>query len=166
MPGSVCRVRLQGTSVTVVAGLDESVAGGREPITEELALELASGSDQNPTWPRPVAIHAVVVTGQDATRTVRRVSRWASYTSRVAVVPSERLSDGARVEAMLRGIWLVATGRPPQIVIHGEAGPTPGSERGLRHRLLDELVFEALIGERVTSRKVKPAASAATRSAR
>lgn len=149
MPGQVCTVHLRGESVTVIAELDDSgvqLGGhGREPITDVLTLELASGNGQNPDWRCPVAIHAVVVTGQNAVRAVHRVSRWASYTSRVAVVPAERVSDHVRAEANLRGVWLVAAGQPPSVASTGEVGPTSGSARGLLHRLLDEIVLDALL---------------------
>jgi len=149
VPGQACTVRLRGQSLTVIAELAESGLGlgarRRDPITDVLALELASGSGQNVDWPRPVALHAVVVAGQDAVRTVQRASRWASYASRVAVVPAERVSDHVRAEASLRGVWLVAADQPPSVVSAGEIGPTPGSERGLLHRLLDEVVLDVLV---------------------
>lgn len=148
MPGQVCTVRFRGQSVTVIAGLSEpggvSSARRGDPITDVMSLELVSGSAHNPGWARPVSVHAVVAAGQDPVRTVRRVSRWASYASRVAVVPGERVSDHARAEAALRGVWLVAA-EQSRVVAAGEVGPTPGSTRGLLHRLLDEVVFEALL---------------------
>jgi hypothetical protein len=148
LEGSVRTVRWCGEQVTVVARVLDGERGDesrwREPIIDVVSLEIASGSGQNDTWPRPIALEAVVVTGRDAVRTVQRASRWASYGTRVAVVPKDRASEMAMLEAQLRGVWLLAGEDPAVVVSPGEVGPAAGSARGLLHRLLDELVFAAL----------------------
>ncbi|MFF1610850.1 hypothetical protein ACFVYA_23975 [Amycolatopsis sp. NPDC058278] len=146
VPGRVCTVRFQGKAVTAVAELDRSAHDvlHREPITDLLALELVSGSAENLEWARPVTIQAIVVAGRDPVRAVQRAARWASYASRVAIVPADRVSEHAMAEAALRGVWLVVAGRPVQIASAGEVGPAPGSSRGLLHRLLDEVILAEL----------------------
>ncbi|MEV7093275.1 hypothetical protein AB0M80_10540 [Amycolatopsis sp. NPDC051045] len=146
VPGRVCTVRFQGQAVTAVAELDRSAHDvlHREPTTDLLALELVSGSAENLEWARPVTIQAIVVAGLDPVRAVQRAARWASYASRVAIVPADRITEHAMVEAALRGVWLVAAGCPVQIASAGEVGPAPGSSRGLLHRLLDEVILAEL----------------------
>ncbi len=141
-PGRVCTVRFQGKAVTAVAELDRSAHEvlHREPITDLLALELVSGSGKNLEWARPVTVQAIVVAGRDPVRAVQRASRWASYASRVAIVPADRISEHAMAEAALRGVWLVVAGRTVQIASAGEVGPAPGSSRGL----LDEVILAEL----------------------
>lgn len=149
VPGRLCTVRWRGQQLDLVADIVRAAAGRetvRDPILDILSLELASGSGSNPEWSRPVSIHAVVVTGRDAARTIRRASRWASYAGRVALVPADRVTDQALAEASLRGVWLMTTGERLRVVATGESGPTPGSERGLLHRHLDEVVFDTLRG--------------------
>ena len=91
---------------------------------------------------------------------VQRASRWASYSARVAVVPEARFNDRALLEARLRGVWVAtASGSGQlQIVLTGERTSVAGSERGLAHRLLDELIWEAL-------REQNPVSTVAVRSA-
>jgi hypothetical protein len=149
LPGRVCRTRFRGESVTVVA----DTTADRSPITDVLSLELVSGSGEDSDWPRPVVVHAVVVTGRDALRAVQRASQWASYAARVAIVPADRVSDHVLAEAGLRGVWLLTAepGKDPRVVSPGETGLTLGAARGLLHRLLDEVVLEAMQGSAVRS---------------
>ncbi|MET8846556.1 hypothetical protein [Amycolatopsis sp. NPDC004625] len=142
----MCTVRFQGKTVTAIAELDRSAHDvlHREPITDLLALELVSGSAENLEWARPVTIQAIVVAGRDPVRAVQRAGRWASYASRVAIVSADRITEHAMAEAGLRGVWLVAAGHPARIASAGEGGPTPGSSRGLLHRLLDEVILAEL----------------------
>ncbi|MGW5716088.1 hypothetical protein ACWEVP_07970 [Amycolatopsis sp. NPDC003865] len=144
--GEVLTVRFRSQAVTVIARGEPSAGGepARQPLTDVVALELATEGPDAAAWPRPVAIDAVVVTGRDPVRTVKRASRWASYATRVAIVPPERISNQALVEANFQGVWLLAAGEQLEVRVAGERGATPGSCRGLFHRLLDEVVFAAL----------------------
>lgn len=148
LPGRPVTVVFRGRSCTVVAEQQPDSSGRppeyREPITEILSLELVSGQGEQPDWPRPVCLHAIIETGRDALRTVHRASRWASYAARVAVVPEERLTEQACLEASLRGVWVIVTGQSLQVAVSGQWGPATGAARGLLHRLLDEVVAEAL----------------------
>ena len=58
-----------------------------------------------------------------------------------------RLNDKALLEAQLRGVWVVTadTAGRCAVAVEGEAAAVPGSARGLAHRLLDELAWEALL---------------------
>jgi hypothetical protein len=103
-----------------------------------------SGPGEQLDWPRPVCLHAIIETGRDAIRTVHRASRWASYAARVAVVPEERVTGQACLEASLRGVWVIAVGESSRVVGPGQCGPVTGAARGVLHRLLDEVVAEAL----------------------
>ncbi len=145
MPGLPVTVAFRGRCCTVVAdqppGRPQKY---REPITDIINLELISGHGEQADWPRLVCLHAIIETGRDALRTVHRASRWASYAGRVAVIPEERLTEQACLEASLRGVWVVATGQSSRIAVSGQRGPTTGAARGLLHRLLDEVVAEAL----------------------
>jgi hypothetical protein len=116
------------------------------PVTDPLRLELLTGSGEAPGWGRPVSLEAVVEACPDPVLAVQRASRWASYAARVAVVPQERLDDRALLEAQLRGVWVV-TAAPAgrfEVAVAGERAAAAGSVRGLAHRLLDELAWEAL----------------------
>jgi hypothetical protein len=92
---------------------------------------------------------------------VQRASRWASYAARVAVVPAARLDDKALLEAQLRGVWVVTADMAGRcaVAVEGEAAAVPGSARGLAHRLLDELAWEALLRRDTAPGKVRPAAT-------
>lgn len=146
--GQPVTVTFRGRRCTVVAQLQLDRPGRppgyREPITDILSLELISGQGEQPDWPRPVCLHAIIETGRDALRTVYRASRWASYAARVAVVPEECLSEQACLEASLRGVWVIVTGGSSRVAVSGQWGPAAGAARGLLHRLLDEVVAEAL----------------------
>jgi len=117
------------------------------PVTDPLRLELLTGSGEATGWPRPVVLGAVIEAFADPVMAVQRASRWASYAARVAVVPAARLDDKALLEAQLRGVWVVTadTAGRCAVAVEGEAAAVPGSARGLAHRLLDELAWEALL---------------------
>lgn len=131
------------------------------PVTDPCHLELLSGSGQAPEWVRPVLLQAVVESRSNPMLAVQRASRWASYSARVAVVPQARLNDRALLEAQLRGVWLVAVSAPGQfqVAVAGERMSVAGSVRGLDHRLLDELAWEALRRQMVSPGVVRPAAT-------
>jgi hypothetical protein len=141
----------RGLRVRVLA--EHDLAGQRlraeapEPVTDPLRLELLTGSGEAPDWHRPVVLGAVVEAFPDPVMAVQRASRWASYAARVAVVPEARLSDRALLEAQLRGVWVVTAGASGrfEVAAEGERAAAPGSVRGLAHRLLDELAWEALL---------------------
>lgn len=118
----------------------------REPVTDPVDLELISGSAEAPDWPRPVLLQAIIEARSDPVLAVQQASRWASYAARVAVVAEARLNDQALLEARLRGVWVVTTRAPGQLRVAaaGDRTATAGSVRGLVHRLLDEVVWEAL----------------------
>jgi hypothetical protein len=153
MPGRLVIVSFRGTRLRVLAADD--VEGQRvrsaavEPVTDPLHLELLTGTGEATAWRRPVALQAVVESRSDPALAVQRASRWASYAARVAVVPNARLNDQALLEARLRGVRVVTVGAPGQFQVAavGESAATAGSVRGLAHRLLDELVWEALLTE-------------------
>jgi hypothetical protein len=151
MPGKLVILSFRGTRIQVLAAHDfegsrlRSDAPG--PVTDPFQLELLTGSGEAPGWRRPVVLRAVLETCLDPVLAVQRASRWASYAARVAVVPQARLSSRAVLEAQLRGVWVVTTGTPGefQLAAIGERAPVAGSVRGLAHRLLDELIWEALL---------------------
>jgi hypothetical protein len=153
----------RGTRIQVIASenqegqLARSAAG---PVTDAFNLELLSGSGEAVGWHRPVLLQAVIESGSEPVVAVQRASRWASYSARVAVVPQSRLNDRALLEARFRGVWVVGLDElgQLQIAVVGERTSTAGSVRGLSHRLLDELIWEAL-------RKQKGASTVAVRSA-
>lgn len=149
LPGQLVEVGFRGRGCAVVAepdpaGLASRPAGYEAPVTDLMHLELASGSGQESVWPRPVRLHVVVEAGRDPLRALTRASRWASYAGRVAVVPAERVDDRVRLEASLRGIWLVSAGERFTLAVAGEHGPVTGAAQGLTHRLFDEVVYAAL----------------------
>lgn len=167
MSGKVVVLGFRGARIRVLAA--ENPEGQRarpakaEPVTDPLHLELLSGLGEAPDWPRPVLLHAIIETRSDPVLAVQRASRWASYSARVAVVPRTRLNERALLEAQLRGVWVVAASAPAKfhVALAGERTPTAGSVRGLAHRLLDELIWEALSEQ---STALKPTVrSAATR---
>lgn len=118
----------------------------REPVTDPVQLEMLTGSAEAPDWPRPVLLQAIVEARSDPVLAVQQASRWASYSARVAIVPEARLNDKALLEARLRGVWVVAFRAPRQLQVAavGERTAATGSIRGLAHRLLDELAWDAL----------------------
>jgi hypothetical protein len=124
-------------------------------------LELLSGTREAPDWHRPVSLQAIIETRSDALLAVQQASRWASYSARVAVVPQARLDDRALLEARLRGVWVVAasTSGKFQIAVHGENTAAAGSTRGLVHRMLDELIWEALRDQETSTTAVRSAAT-------
>jgi len=130
-------------------------------VTDPLRLELLTGSGEAPDWPRPVVLGAVIEALADPVMAVQRASRWASYAARVAVVPAARLDDQALLEAQLRGVWVVAADASGHCVVavEGERSAAPGSVRGLAHRLLDELAWEALLRQDAAPGRVRPAAT-------
>lgn len=146
--GQAVTVSFRGQRCTAVAQLfdphTDRTSKGRVPVTDVLNLELISGSGEQPDWPRSIQLHAVIEIGRDAVRTVHRASRWASYAARVAIVPEERLTEQACLEAWLRGVWLITAGESSRVAVLGERGPVTGAARGLLHRLLDEIVAEVL----------------------
>jgi hypothetical protein len=153
MPGRLVIVSFRGTRLPVLAALDAEGQRAHcavpEPVTDPLHLELLTGpGEAAPAWHRPVALRAVIETCPDPVLAVQRASRWASYAARVAIVPQARLSDQALLEARLRGVWVVTAAVPGrfEVAAAGEPDPVAGSVRGLAHRLLDELVWEALLG--------------------
>lgn len=149
MSGMSVILRFRGTRILVIAA--DNLAGQRarspaaEPVTDPLHLELLSGSGEAPGWHRPVLLQAVIESRSDPVMAVQRASRWASYSARVAVVPQTQLNDRALLEAQLRGVWVVVSSEHGQfhIAMAGERASSPGSVRGLSHRLLDELIWEA-----------------------
>lgn len=169
MPSELVTIGFRGARIQVLAAQDPAARVERTaapgPVTDPLHLELLSGSGEAPGWRRPVMLHAVIEWRADPALAVRNASRWASYAARVAVVPQERLNDRALLEAELRGVWVVVVsdGGELRIVVQGERGPAEGSMRGLAHRLLDELIWAAMVAKAETA---PPAAtSAATRKA-
>jgi len=157
----------RGSRVRVLA--EHNLAGQRlrageapGPVTDPLRLELLTGSGEAAGWPRPVLLGAVIEASADPVTAVQRASRWASYAARVAVVPAARLEDKALLEAQLRGVWVVTadTAGRCAVAAAGEAAATPGSARGLAHRLLDELAWEALLRrDAAPVCRVRPAAT-------
>jgi hypothetical protein len=131
------------------------------PVTDPLRLELLTGSGEAAGWPRPVLLGAVIEAFADPVMAVQRASRWASYAARVAVVPAARIDDKALLEAQLRGVWVVTadTAGRCAVAAEGEAAAAPGSARGLAHRLLDELTWEALLRRDAAPGRVRPAAT-------
>lgn len=164
MPGKFVILSFRGTQIKVIAA--DNPAGQRarpapsEPVTDPLHLELLTGSGEAPDWPRPVSLQAIIETRADPVLAVQRASRWASYCARVAIVPQARLNDRALLEARLRDVWVVTASAPGQfqVAVSGERTATAGSVRGLAHRLLDELIWDAL-------RQQKHSSTAAVRSA-
>jgi hypothetical protein len=151
MPGRLVSVTFRGTRIHVLADHHRAAQQARTtaqgPVTDLLHLELLTGSADAPGWLRPVALYAVMEARADPLLAVQRASRWASYGARVAVTPAERLSDQVRLEAGLRGVWLVTAAgkdRGFTVVVAGQRGPVAGSARGLFHRLLDELIWAEL----------------------
>ncbi len=136
-------------------------AGASEPVTDPLRLELLTGSAEASDWPRPVVLGAVIEALPDPVMAVQRASRWASYAARVAFVPAARLDDRALLEAQLRGVWVVTASASGQceVAAEGEHTAAPGSVRGLAHRLLDELAWEALLRRDAALGGVRPAAT-------
>lgn len=167
MSGKVIILRFRGTRIQVIAADNPEGQHARstaaEPVTDPIHLELLSGSGEAPDWHRPVSLRAIIETRSDPVLAVQQASRWASYSARVAVVPQARLDDRALLEARLRGVWIVAASAPGQfqVAVAGERTSAAGSVQGLAHRLLDELIWEALRGQE----KASPVAvrSAATR---
>lgn len=164
MPGKVVSLSFRGTRIQVIAA-DNPVgqrvrSAAAEPVIDLLQLELLSGSGEATDWPRPVLPQAIIETRSDPVLAVQRASRWASYCARVAVVPQAGLNDRALLEARLRGVWIVtaSVSGQLQIALAGERGSAASSVRGLAHRLLDELIWEAL-------REQNNASTAAARSA-
>jgi hypothetical protein len=161
MPGEPVTVVFRGRCCTVIADQQpQRPQGYRKPITEIINLELISGHGEETDWSPPVRLHAIIETGRDALRTVHRASRWASYAARVAVIPEERLTEQACLEASLRGIWVIATGRSSRVAVTGQRGLTTGAARGLLHRLLYEVVAEALAAGDTAVNDAEPVRSA------
>lgn len=150
LPGQLVTVSFRGRRCTAVAEqqcadeLSGRPAKFQGPITDVVSLELISGSGEQPSWVSLARVHAIIETGRDAVRTVHRASRWASYAARVAVVPEDRLTEEACLEASLRGVWVVAAGDSARVAVSGQRGAVRGSARGLLHRLLDEVVADVL----------------------
>jgi hypothetical protein len=166
MPSELVITRFRGARIQVLAAHAPERRADHlptpEPVTDPFHLELLSGSGEAPEWPRPVVLHAVVEARTDPLLAVRHASRWASYAARVAVVPQARLNARALLEAGLLGVWVVAAtdDRKLSIAAPGERGPAVGSVRGLAHRLLDELVWAAMIANAESSlRAATPAAT-------
>jgi hypothetical protein len=156
MSGKVVILSFRGTRIRVIAA--ENPEGQRacsapEPVTDPLHLELLTGPGEAPDWRRPVSLQAVLEARSDPVLAVQQASRWASYSARVAVVPQARLDDRALLEARLRGVWLIAVSAPGQlqVAVVGEHGAAVGSARGLAHRMLDELIWQALHEQKNTS---------------
>lgn len=148
------KVAFRGRHCTVLATPRTDVLHHRPqidqaPITDVLGLELVSGSGEQPNWPRPVRLYAIIETGGEAVRAVHRATRWASYAARAAVVPEECVTEDACLEAALRGVWLITTGESTRVVVAGERGPVAGAARGLLHRLLDEVVLAAVVAAEI-----------------
>ena len=165
MPSELVTVSFRAARVHVLASLaldGEMVrVGAPAPVTDPLHLELLSGPGEAPGWQRPATVHAVIEARTNPVLAVQSASRWASYAARVAVVPQSRLNDKVLLEAQLRGVWLVTANESGclEVAAVGERGPAEGSVRGLPHRLLNELVWAALIA------RDPKAEAAATRSA-
>jgi hypothetical protein len=168
MPSKLVTTSFRGARIQVLAAqhptgrVDRPVAP--EPVTDPLHLELLSGSGEAPGWRSPVVLHAVIEPRADPALAVRKASRWASYAARVAVVPQERLNDRTLLEAKLRGVWVVVVDEHGEmrIAAPGERGPVKGSVRGLAHRLLDELVWAAMLARAGTAAPTATSTSAAT----
>ena len=130
-------------------------------MTDLLRLELLTGSGEAAAWPRPVLLGAVIEAFADPVMAVQRASRWASYAARVAIVPVARLDDKALLEAQLRGVWVVTADTAGRLAVaaEGEAAAAAGSSRGLAHRLLDELTWEALLRRDGAPGRIRPAAT-------
>jgi hypothetical protein len=149
--GHCVTLRFRGEPVTVVAEIDPAGVARRHgpPMTDPMHLELATGIGPAPWWPRPVRLHAVITHRKDPVRAVRRASRWASYSARAAVAPASRVDDRALVEAQARGVWMIGYQESgvtsARLMAPGETGPSAGAERGLAHRLLDELIWQTLL---------------------
>ena len=94
-----------------------------------------------------MALGAVIEACANPVLAVQQASRWASYAARVAVTPLAGLNDRALLEAQLRGVWVVTVDASEHFAVaaEGEQTATPGSARGLAHRLLDELAWAALL---------------------
>jgi hypothetical protein len=150
LPGQPVNITFRGRSCVAVAEPRVDMLWlrphrYRQPITDLVQLELLSGSGEQTNWAYPVELQAIVESGNNAMRTVQRASRWASYATRVAVVAGDRLTEDSHLEAELRGVWLVGAGNPNRVSVAGERGPVSGAARGLLHRLLHEVVAEALL---------------------
>lgn len=166
LSGKPAILSFRGARVHVIAAENpdgqQARSSAPEPVTDPFRLELLTGSGEAQDWHRPVFVQAMIEVRSDPVLAVQQASRWASYSARVAVVPQARLDDRALLEARLRGVWIVALRAPGQfqVAVAGEPAAAGGSVRGLAHRLLDELVWEAL---REQGRSPTAVRSAATR---
>lgn len=166
MPGRLVTVTFRGSKVRVLADHDRAAQRARNvaphPVTDAFHLELLTGTEEAPDWPRPVVLQAVIEARCDPLAAVQRASRWASYGARLALVIDERLTDQALIEAELRGVWVIAMNRAhgSRVAVAGQRGPAEGSMRGLGHRLLDELTWSELdVSRPVTAVGATPAAT-------
>lgn len=148
--GAVVEFSFRGECVRGIAVLNPEVVARRlegtypRPITELINLELASSVEHDSScWAEPAQLEVAVVPHRAPMAAINRASRWASYCTRVAVVPvGSILKETAALEAQVRGVWVLdSDGR---ILVNGHLGAWPTSGRGILHWLLAEELWRKL----------------------
>lgn len=147
--GDVVTFPFRGDYIRGIAGLDYDVIARRRqggyprPITELMNLDLVLNTVPERGWPEPARLEVAAVPHQAPMAAIKRAARWASYCTRVAVVPAGTLlTEPAALEAQVRGIWVIDCAGG--VLVNGHLGAWPTSSRGILHQLLAETLWNEL----------------------
>lgn len=155
--GDVVEFSFRGECVRGIAVLNTEVVARRvggvypRPITDLMNLDLAASTQpDSSSWAEPAQLEVVVVPHQAPMAAINRASQWASYCTRVAVVPvGAVLKETSALEAQVRGVWVLdCDGR---VLVNGHLGAWPTSGRGILHWLLAEALWSELDHDSATA---------------
>ncbi|MBO3751932.1 hypothetical protein J5X84_38180 [Streptosporangiaceae bacterium NEAU-GS5] len=153
----------------VVCELDESEHAERQkarllPTADALLLHCRAHVDPSfLTRPSPVRIHGAVAARASWPPARENLAGFTAFGARVAVLPEGIASgDAVRAEAIYHGFGLVAAEPPHQLI----QGPDPdiGGKRTWVHRLVEEIVYDAMVTRGAAEGQISGGTWAAKRS--
>ncbi|MEW9527297.1 hypothetical protein [Microbispora sp. NPDC049125] len=154
----VVTVRALSTRRLVVCELDEGEHARRQeaglvPSADALLLHCRAHVD--PSFlgrPSPVRIRGAVTIGGSWRSARTNLAGFAAFGARVAVLPAEiAYRDAVRAEAIYHGFGLVTTEEPHKVIQVPDADI--GMERTWVHRLVEEIVYDAVLSQQTTQRQ-------------
>lgn len=148
--GDVVEFAFRGDYVRGIACLNGAEVDARKagpyprPIIDLTNFDLVLNTQPGPEgWIEPAELQVAVVPRQVPLAAINHASQWASWCTRVAVVPcGVTLNEKVAFAAQTRGVWVVTSGGV--VLVNGHHGCWPSSGRGFLHSLLAEALWQQL----------------------
>jgi hypothetical protein len=156
--------RAWSTTRIVVCSLDEAghqrrSGAGHLPVTDPLMLRCALSADSGFRDARPpVTISGAIAVRRTWQGATANLGGFSAFGSRVAVLPPEEaVRPDVGLEAALEGYGIIALDGEHQawIVHHPDTRPRTGARTWV-HRLVEEIIYSALLAARDGERAIAP----------